>query len=50
MPSPLLPRLFSLCLAVVVSLTLLLGIRGLSAHEQASARLAMSMCPVTTAS
>jgi hypothetical protein len=34
----------SLCLSLVVTLTMLVGVRGLSVHEEAAARFAMSMC------
>ncbi len=48
MRSHLLPRAVSLCLSLVVTLTMLAGIRGLSAHEEANARFAM--CMLTKAS
>jgi len=37
-------RAVALCLSLVVTLTMLVGVRGLSAHEEATARFAMSMC------
>lgn len=39
-------RAVSLCLSLVVTLTMLVGVRGLSAHEEAAARFAMSLCAV----
>ncbi len=48
MTSNLLPRAVSLCLSLVVTFTMLVGIRGLSVHEDANARLA-AMCAVARA-
>jgi hypothetical protein len=39
----------SLCLSLVVTFTMLVGVRSVSAHEEASARFAMSMCAVARA-
>ncbi len=48
MTSSLLPRALSLCLSLVVTFTMLVGIRGLSTHEEANARFA-AMCAVARA-
>ncbi len=48
MNSSLLPRAISLSLSLVITLTMLVGIRGLSAHEEANARYA-AMCAVARA-
>ncbi|HRD99391.1 MAG: hypothetical protein JNK55_11525 [Rubrivivax sp.] len=48
MTSSLLPRAVSLCLSLIVTFTMLVGIRGVSAHEEASARFA-AMCAVARA-
>lgn len=41
MQTPALHRAAALCLSLAVTLTMLVGVRGLSAHEEAVARFAM---------